>query len=386
MINLEYPFKNEYILTHIKQIKKQLLLEQHNFVELKIAIFCGSTADLMKDVLELFLLNNNIKPIFYVTNYNKYYEEAVFENNELSKFNPDICYIYTNFRNIHFEFESNIDEETVKNKIDLEKNKYNEIWTNLNKNYKSIIIQNNFEYPNFRLLGNKDIVDYRGFSYYLNQLNNCFYTYASTNKNFYICDINYISSCYGLDKWHNEKYYSLYKIMCDINAIPYISFNVSSIIKSIYGKNKKAIAIDLDNTMWGGIISEDGFENLKIGPETAEGEMYLNFQKYIKFLNKLGILLNIVSKNDEESALIGLEKTDGILKKEDFLIIKSNWDEKDKNIIDIANELKIGIDSFLFIDDNPFERELVKSNLNGIAAPNIEKIENYIIIILKQQT
>ena len=160
---------------------------------------------------------------------------------------------------------------------------------------------------------------------------------------------------------------------------------MASIVKSIYGKNKKALALDLDNTLWGNVISEDGLDGIEIGPETPMGEIYLNFQKYLKKLKSLGIILNVVSKNDMDIALEGIEKSDGVLKKEDFIKIKANWEPKSENIKNLSKELSLGVDAFAFIDDNLMERDIVQQNVPGVAVPEIGSVEKYIDVIDKSE-
>lgn len=378
MRELEYPYKSEDLIKQKRKIKKELLSVKKSFIDVKIALLAGSTINELKDILELFLLNQGIKPEFYLSEYNKYYEDAVFENPELEKFNPDIVYIFTSSRNIIHDFDLSTSKDNINAKLDGEYNKYLSIWENIKKKYKAVIIQNNFEYPNYRLLGNKDISDIHGLSNFLMRLNDKFYEYVENNQSFFICDINYIAADYGLSRWHSDKLYALYKLPCDLMAFPDIAYNVSNIIKSIYGKNKKALAVDLDNTLWGGVISEDGAENVKVGPEIPDGEIYLDFQKYLKKLKSLGILLNVVSKNDEDIAIHGLENTDGVLKPDDFIKIKANWEPKSDNIIRISEELNLGADAFAFVDDNPMERDIVSKNINGVGVANLSSPENYI--------
>ena len=378
MIELEYPYKSEDIIKQKRKIKKELLNANKTFIDVRIALLSGSTINELKDILEIFLLNYGIRPEFYLSEYNKYYEDAVFGNPELEKFIPDIVYIFTSSRNIAHDFDLSTQVETINDKLDAEFNKYFSIWENIKNKYNAVIIQNNFEYPNYRLLGNKDISDIHGLSNFLMRLNNRFYEHAENHQGFFICDINYIAADYGLSKWHSDKLYALYKLPCDLMAFPDIAYNASNIIKSIYGKNKKALALDLDNTLWGGVISEDGEKNVKVGPEIPDGEIYLDFQKYIKKLKSLGVLLNVVSKNDEDIAISGLKNTDGVLKPDDFIKIKANWEPKSDNIIKISKELNLGADAFAFVDDNPMERDIVKKNVPGIGVVNVSSPENYI--------
>ena len=382
MKELEYPFDSDYILKKKKSLKKQLL-EKENFIEKNIAILGGSTTSDIKLILELFLLNQGIKPKFYESEYNQYYQDAMFPNSELEEFKPDIIYIHTTNRNITTYPKINNTKEEVEKLIENEYNKFTNMWNRLSRIYKCPIIQNNFELPYYRLMGNKEASDYRGKVNFITKLNLKFYEYAENYENFYINDINYVSASYGLEKWADQFYWHMYKYALAVPAIPTLAFNISNIIKAIFGKNKKAFVLDLDNTLWGGIVGDDGVENIKIGPEVPSGQVFSEFQGYLKEHKDLGIILNVNSKNEKENAIAGLNHPDGLLKPEDFIIIKANWDPKSKNIVEIANELSIGVDSLVFVDDNPAEREIVKQQVNGVAIPEIDIPEYYINILDK---
>lgn len=378
MKELEYPFDSDLLIRKKRSIKKKLLEENNSFLDKKIAILGGSTTSTVKQMIELFLLNNGIRPSFYESEYNKFYEDAVFDNAELSEFKPDIIYVYTTYRNITAFPDMDHETDVILND---EIEKYRSIWKSLKEKYNCPIIQNNFELPLYRLLGNKDASDIHGKVNYIGRLNNSFYEYAQNNDNFYICDINYISADYGLSRWHNEFYYHMYKYAMDVNAIPYVAFNVANIIKSLFGKNKKGFVLDLDNTMWGGVIGDDGVEGIQLGPEEAIGQAYSEFQRYLKEHKQLGIILNIDSKNDYENAIAGLNHPDSELHEDDFVDIKANWEAKDINFENIAKEVNLLPESLVFIDDNPAERHIVTEQLKGVIAPEIGSIENYIKVI-----
>ena len=176
----------------------------------------------------------------------------------------------------------------------------------------------------------------------------------------------------------DQFYWYMYKYAMSISAIPTLSYNVANIIKAIYGKNKKGFVLDLDNTLWGGIIGDDGVENIALGQETAEGEAYLEFQEYLKMHKQIGIILNVNSKNEMENALAGLNRVDSVLKPEDFVSIKANWNPKSQNMKEIANELNLGVDSLVFVDDNPAERAIINKNIPDVRTPEMEKVDNYI--------
>ncbi len=384
MKELEYPFEPELLIKRKKSLKRQLLEDTtKNYIEKKIAILGGETTENIKTILELFLLHYGIKPSFYESEYNQYYEDGMFPNPELEAFEPDVIYVCTCIRNItDFPMPSE-DVATVNEKKEAVINKFYGLWDTLSEKYRCPIIQNNFEYPFFRLMGNKDASDIHGRVNFVTMINCAFYEYAQQHDNFFICDVNYISASYGLDKWSDPYYWHMYKYAVAVPAIPYLSFNIANIIKSIYGKNKKALNLDLDNTLWGGIVGDDGPENIEIGQETSLAQTYSEFQEYIKLHKQLGILLTVNSKNEEANALAGLERPDSVLHKDDFVTIKANWNPKSINLTETAQEMTLLPESFVFVDDNPAERAIIEAQVPGVAIPQIEGVEHYIQTIDK---
>lgn len=383
MKELEYPFDAENLLKKKKSIKRQLEDSSKNFIEKKIAILGGQTTQNIKLMMELFLLNYGIKPSFYESEYNKYYEDGMFPNPELEEFKPDIIYVCTCVRSINdFPLVSD-DKDVVDQKRQAVVNKFIGLWEHLAQTYQCPIIQNNFEYPFFRLMGNKDASDYHGRVNFVTTLNLAFYEYAQSHDNFYICDVNYISASYGLEKWSDPYYWHMYKYAVAVPAIPYLSFNVANIIKSIYGKNKKAFNLDLDNTLWGGIVGDDGADNIEIGQETSIAQTYSEFQEYIRLHQQLGVLLTVNSKNEEANAISGFERPDSILKKDDFVSFKANWNPKSMNLTETASEMTLLPESFVFVDDNPAERAIIEAQVPGVAIADLEGPEHYINVIDK---
>jgi FkbH-like protein len=379
MKELEYPFDSEYLYSKKKSIKKQLLseLDEKTCLHKKIAILGGSTTRDIKLMLELFLLNYGIVPEFYESEFNQYYQDAMFPNPALEAFAPDVIFIHTSLRNIA-EFPHVADSaDTVNALLEKEYKSYVKMWEHLADTYHCVIIQNNFEYPYYRLFGNKDASDIHGKVNYVTRLNCRFYEYAQSTPNFYIHDLNYLSARYGLEAWSDPFYWHSYKYALCVPAIPDFAFSVAKIIKSLYGKNKKAFALDLDNTLWGGIVGDDGVENLVLGHETSAGQVYCAFQEYLKEYKELGVLLNIDSKNDYENAIAGLNHPAAVLKPDDFIQIKANWEPKDRNLTQMAKDLNLMPDSFVFVDDNPAEREIVRAQVPGAAVPELDRPETY---------
>lgn len=373
MRELEYPFDSEYLYHKKKSIRKQLLaqLDEKSCLHKKIAILGGSTTRDIRLMLELFLLQYGIKPEFYESEFDQYYQDAMFPNPALEAFAPDVVYLHTTIRNIADFPKISDSAETVEQLLMQEYRRYEQMWDRLAAVYHCVIIQNNMEYPYYRMMGSRDASDIHGRVNYVTRLNLKFYEYAQRTEHFYIHDINYLSAQYGLEQWSDPFYWHSYKYALCVPAIPEFAFSVAKIIKSVYGKNKKAFVLDLDNTLWGGVVGDDGVENLVLGHETSAGQVYCAFQEYLKAYKEFGILLNIASKNDHENAVAGLNHPAGVLRPDDFIKIKANWEPKDRNLLQIAEELNLMPDSMVFVDDNPAEREIVRAQVPGAAVPEM---------------
>ncbi len=377
MRELEYPFDAGYLLKKSKRIKRTLLEQTAadgtpvTFLKKRIAVLGGSTTHDIIRMLELFLLNYGIEPEFYESEYAQYWQDAMFDNEELVQFHPDLIYIHTTGRNITFFPDMGDSLQGIEDKLEAQMNHFRVMWEKLENTYHCPVIQNNFEFPFYRILGNRDSYDPHGKTAFIQRLNMEFARYAAQQEHFYIYDIQYESAAFGLDRWTDPSYWHMYKYAMSMQAIPDFAFHLSHIIKAVFGKNKKAFVLDLDNTLWGGIVGDDGPENLEIGQETSMGQVYQEFQGYLKEHKKIGVLLNVDSKNEEENALAGLKHPEGILKPEDFIVIKANWLPKSQNLTEIASELNIGRDALVFVDDNPAEREIIRQHVPETAVPEM---------------
>jgi FkbH-like protein len=187
-----------------------------------------------------------------------------------------------------------------------------------------------------------------------------------------ILDIAALAETVGLADWHNPQMWNLGKFPFSDELIPLYADHVARTIAAIRGKSRKVLVLDLDNTVWGGVIGEDGLEGIKIGQGDAVGEAYLAVQRLAHDLRSRGIVLAVSSKNDESVAREVFEKHPGMLLRLDHIaVFQANWNDKATNIRAIAEELSLGIDSFVFLDDNPVERGLVRKLLPQVAVPEL---------------
>lgn len=210
----------------------------------------------------------------------------------------------------------------------------------------------------------------------------------SQYENFFIFDLKGMITSVGRKNFYSKKLWYLGGIKYTNSAENLIAEEIIRIVNTMEKARKKCIVLDLDNTLWGGVMADVGVENIELS-EFKEGARYKDFQKRLKELKELGVLLAICSKNEESYVDEVFEKNkEMVLKSEDFVAKKINWQPKSKNISDIAEELNIGLDSIVFIDDSPVEREEVRTNLPEVIVPEFPKdtsqLEDFILDVYKK--
>jgi len=280
---------------------------------------------------------------------------------------------YELFRNI----------KDIDNEID---NYSNIIQKIINKNKEKNIFISNIDYyenkidllKNYNI--NRDYIEYK-WSKTLNDLNKEY-------SNLYIFDLKKIILNNGRNMIYSKKLWYLGGMKYSNFGENCIVEEMKRILKFFNSSRKKCLVLDLDNTLWGGVIGDLGEKNIELS-EYKEGARYKDFQKRIKELKELGILLAINSKNDYENVKkVFIENKDMVLKEDDFIIKKINWNPKSQNILEISQELNIGLDSIVFLDDNPIERDEVRNALPEVIVPEFpnqtSELEDFIIDIYEK--
>jgi FkbH-like protein len=359
---LDYPFDAQKLLRKKKAIKRELL-NKENLIKKRFAIMGGTTTNEVKEQLELFLLKSNIQAEFYECEFGQYYEAIIFEEEGLYNFNPDFVYLHISLENLKSLYDF---KKTSEEKAEEEFNKLKSIWKKLNQDFQCEVIQDNFELPQFKPLGNFDSSSSSSISRTITLLNEMINKHSMKASFLYVCDRHYLSSKMGLAHWKDYSLWLSARYSLSYKAISSLCYSLSKIIESILGLSKKCLVLDLDNTLWGGVIGDDGLDGILLGRESAIGEAYLDFHLFIKQLKDRGVVLAICSKNDFENAKNGFDHPDSILQFADFTVFKANWDLKTKNIYEIAQEINIGLESIVFIDDNPVERDIVRKEFKGL--------------------
>ena len=244
-------------------------------------------------------------------------------------------------------------------------------WSMIATNSKAKIIQMNFSEIDDKVLGQYSAKVDVTFVYQIRKLNFLLEESMRENAKVYPVDLLTIQIKLGQNFFYDPTFYYQAKMSVSTNALPYISNAVVDVLKSMTGKIKKCIIIDLDNTLWGGVIGDDGINNIEIG-ELGRGHVFTNFQRWLKQLKEYGIILCVCSKNNEKVAKEPFEKHEEmVLRLSDISLFVANWNDKASNIKMIQESLNIGLDSIVFIDDNPFERNLVKQMMPEITVPDM---------------
>ena len=381
---LRSPMEATAILRKRQAIKRELQ-KQTNLMSIRIAILGGSTTTEIKSMLEIFLLAQGIEAVFYESGYNRYFEDVLFGNPDLWNFKPNIVFIHTSWQNIS-EFPAPLESEVeVEGRVRREMARFESLWEKIHNELGAVIVQNNFDFPHLRSMGNLEASEAFGSVNFVMRLNAEFATYARKHPRLLINDILYLSAQVGQAAWFRPSYWYNFHMALSPMASVAMGHSVAGIVKALYGKSKKCLVLDLDNTLWGGVIGDDGMQNLILGKDHPVGEAYVDFQRYVKNLQRRGVILAVCSKNDEENAMEGFSHPDSVLKLEDFSAFKANWNTKPENIREIAAELNIGLDSIVFVDDNPAERALVEEQLVEVAVPNVGSDVSVFAEVLEQE-
>lgn len=210
------------------------------------------------------------------------------------------------------------------------------------------------------------------FIYQLRKLNFELMNLAQSIPNLFICDIATLQNTYGRRWMFDSAVYVNTEMLLSIDALPLVAERTLDIVCAVEGQFKKCLILDLDNTLWGGVVGDDGWEGIQIGHGLGIGKAFTEFQEWIKVLKNRGIIIAVCSKNDEDKAKEAFEKNpEMMLRLDDISVFVANWENKADNIRTIQSILNIGFDSMVFLDDNPFERNLVRENIPEICVPEL---------------
>jgi len=321
-----------------------------NWTSVKIAFLRNITVDPVVPYLKFYCYQDGIRADVYMGDYDNAVQEAASIDSPLYQYSPDVVIICLKLQGVGIQDTSIAD--TVRLIID-----------GIRNNSNATILLHNFTIPVYHSSG---VLGSRGEYSRANtvrMINDNILDAVSEYDNAYIADIDLLQSIIGYQRFIDNRYWHIAKMPYTREAFSLIAQEYMKFIRALKGKNSKCLVLDCDNTLWGGIIGEDGINKIAIG-KTYPGSAFLGLQDTILGLYDRGILLAVCSKNNEQDVLEVLDKhPDMVLRREHFVATRINWNDKVVNLREIAEELSIGLDSMVLMDDSEFEISMVKQLL-----------------------
>jgi FkbH-like protein len=344
-----------------KEVKK-------DFMHKKIFFMSSYTTYPLAMILKLHLYSQGVIPEFYEGSYGNMVFELMDKESKFYSFNPDILLLMTDHNDIK-DYPPLFAKEEVNLWVEEKLHHYQQLWNMASSLKTCQLMQSLFVSPPHRQLGNLEANYSFSRTNCLRKLNLALIENRPSNVTF--IDMEHHAYTLGKSNWFDETNYFLSKQGYSFDAANKVAYALSRTIATAAGKIKKCLVLDLDNTLWGGVIGDDGLEGINLNPNDPLGEAFLAFQKYIKGLKARGVILAVCSKNEESAARQPFqEHSDMFLKLDDISCFIANWNDKASNLIQIAKRLNIGLDSLVFFDDNPAERDIVKK-----FTPEVEVID-----------
>lgn len=361
-----------------RELQKEAKKKTNNTTDIKVAVLGNHTTTFFVKALENQLTLAGYNPIMFESDYDQIDITIIDTDSELYKFNPEIIIVFESslkLKDKFYSIEGNTNlEDFYKTESEVVKNRVNNLRSN---GCNAKIVYFSYELLDDELYGN--LFSKISHSFYNNlwQLNTELINYSKTELDFYVFDINkYLKGNSNYRDWtsyiNSDLHYS-------IDTFAKISYFLAQFLKAFKGSFKKCLILDLDNTTWGGIIGDDGLENIQVG-SLGIGKAFTKLQKWAKLLKERGVILAICSKNNEDIAKEPFEKhSEMVLRLDDISIFVANWKNKADNIRYIQEVLNIGFDSMVFLDDNPAERHIVRESLPAVTVPELPEDPAYYI-------
>lgn len=352
------------------QLRKNLKKDFSGFKSLKVALLGDTSTQFLSQAIRGEGFDTALDLKIWEADFNQIEMQVFNSDSEMYAFQPDIIVLFLSshkllnkYNKLKVEQQSSLATREIEN--------IEAIVTNIYSNSTAKIIYYNYNEIDDAVFGSYATKTETSFLYQLRKLNFELMNIANRNTNFYVCDIATIQNQVGKTNFFHTSVYISTEMVLSLNVLPIVAQKTIDIISVLNGKLKKCVILDLDNTVWGGIIGDDGIENIQIG-SLGIGKAFTEFQYWIKKLKNRGIIVAVCSKNTESIAKEPFEKhPDMVLRLEDISVFIANWENKADNIREIQRILNIGFDSMVFLDDNPFERNLVRENIPQITVPEL---------------
>lgn len=360
------------LLKQARRLAKKIKKEGSAKADVRIAVLGSASIQYFVMVLRFLLEDEGICADIYEGEYNGIMMDIMDSESQFYRFRPEIVIMIPDYRDIIIFPEPLEDRENVEKLVDAVGVNYKTYWDKISVIAGCQILQSNFVIPPEHVYGNIERNEPFSATEFLELINRRLVESAPAYVS--IIDLDLLAQNIGKWNWFDETSYFLSKAGFNIEYIEDVVRSYIRQILALKGKTRKCLILDLDNTLWGGIVGDDGWDGIQLDPNNAVGEAFRDFQTYILQLKKRGVILAVVSKNDVSNAKEPFEKNPHmILRLDDIASFQANWDDKVTNIRRVAAELNIGIDSLVFFDDNPAEREIVDSYLPEVMVIDVPK-------------
>ena len=329
---------------------------------IRLALLGSSTLKHLVPAIRIGALRHGLWVDVFEGDYGQYRQELVDAGSPLAEFRPHIVLLALDGHHVAAGAGGNVDS-ALENIVTC--------WEGAKKNFGATVIHQTV-LPVFpRVLGNNEQRETDSSAAVIELLNARLRT-AADQHGVHLLSIDSYAAQHGLREWYDPVLWHRSKQEVHPRVSHFYGELVGRLLGAIRGRSSKCLVLDLDNTLWGGVIGDDGLEGIHLGQGSTMGEAFVAFQQYAKQLLNRGIILAVCSKNDEVNALSPFEKhPDMVLKRKDIACFVANWQDKAGNLRHIAKTLNIGLDSLVFADDNPFERNLVRQELPEVQVPEL---------------
>ena len=362
----------------IIQLKKLLKQDNSALPTIKIALAGDTATQLLATAIRGAGVERGYNIDLYEAEYSQVEQQMLIPTSELHRFDADFIVVFQSTHKMG-EHHSSLTQEQREHLAYERLQFVTDICNDPTNAGKKIVY---FNYPEIgdTVFGSYANKVEASFTYQVRKLNYELMKLAEQYPNLYICDIAELQNKFGRDQMFAPNTYANTEMVFRMDILPYIASRVMDIVCAVKGQFKKCLILDLDNTLWGGVIGDDGMEGIQLGHGLGIGKMFTEFQMWVKKLKDRGIIVCICSKNDEDKAKEPFEKhPDMVLRLSDISVFMANWEIKVDNIRTIQQILNIGFDSMVFLDDNPFERNIVRENIPAITVPELpENPEDYL--------
>jgi FkbH-like protein len=332
----------------------------------RIAVLGTDVLDFWAGLLRPALFGYGIGCELLTGEYDQYQQEILDPASQLAKFRPEIVVLAVNWRSLGLSDETADPTNTVRSLID----GMTALWRSCQQRYGATVIQMNFETPAVDPLGRLSAASPGGRARIIQELNLELWD-AAQQAGVAVLDVEQLAAATGKRNWSNLGRWIAAKQYPAADAVPLLTRSLAALVRAVCGLTSKCAVLDLDGTLWGGVIGEDGLNGIRLGGD-AEGEAYTTFHKYLLGLRRRGIPLAVCSKNNEADARsVFRQHPETALKEDDFSVFLANWEPKPDNLRRIAAMLNVGLDSLVFLDDNPVERNLVRRELPDVEVPEL---------------